>query len=199
MQQNRSPEQLVQQALAELPRIREELGKPVGSNNQQGQPAQNVAPIAPNQQNIEAHKQRLQGAAYGRLSTTMLTARERLHVQRTAQEAIAQVSFATAAAQETALQERLIHKSGILDQARSKCVEIQGELGTLQEIRQLQEHKKQKAADYEKACKDLQFLQEKNALDDKVHQLNNHLSLLDFELTREIMAAQEIIHALKHS
>lgn len=196
-QQHQRPtqEQLVRETYEQLPLIRAELGNPVMPDAQRGQ----AVAVAPNQQNIELYKQRLQGAAFGRLSTAMLAGQERLHVQRIAQEAIAQVAFTTAAAQEAALQERFMQKNANLEQARSNCQEAEDHLGTLQEIKQMQDQQKQKAAEHETACKDLEFLKEKKALDDQLHKLNNDLSRLDMQMTSEIMAVQEMLRRLKHS
>ncbi|GMU19256.1 MAG: hypothetical protein AMXMBFR12_04480 [Candidatus Babeliales bacterium] len=196
MQENRTPEQLVQQALAELPRIRQELGKPVNPNHQQGQPP----PIgAPNQRDIDLHKRRLQGDPLNRVCAAIAAGQERLHAQRNVQEAIAHTTIITAAAQEAALQECLGQKGTLLTQAESNSREAAGQLGTLQEIKQKQEQQKQKRADLEKSCKDLQFLNEVKELDDKLDHLAHHLSHLDLELTGEIMAAQQALRELKHS
>lgn len=198
-QQHQCPtqEQLVRETYEQLPLIRAELGNPVMPDAQRGQAV--AVAVAPNQLNIELYKQRLQDAAFGRLSTAMLAGQERLHVQRIAQEAIAQVAFTTAAAQEAALQERFMQKNANLEQARSNCQEAEDHLGTLQEIKQMQNQQKQKAAEHEKACKDLEFLKEKKALDDQLHKLNNDLSRLDMQITSEIMAVQEMLRRLKHS
>lgn len=196
MQQNRAPEQLVQQALAELPLIRTELGKPVNPNNQPGQLAQIGAP---NPHHINAQKLRLQGDPLNRVCAAISAGQDRLHAQRNVQEAIAHVTIITAAAQEAALQERFGQKGALLTQAETSSREAASQLSTLQEIKHAQEQQKQKAADYAKACKDLQFLQEKKALDEKLSQLTSHLSRLDLELTGEIMAMQKIVSELKHS
>lgn len=190
--QQPTPAQLVQQAVAELPKIREELGKPINPN--QGQPAQGTA-----QPNIDVHKRRLQGEALNRICNAVSGGQERLHAQRTAQEAIAHAVITTAAAQEAACHERLNQKVESLSQAQSNREAAEGQLGTLQEIQQKQAQQKQKKADLEKACKDLQFLREIKALDDKLYDLNNHLSSLDLEISREIMAAQALLRTLKQS
>lgn len=194
MQQNLTPQQAAQQALERLPLIQAELGRSVDS--QQGQ----AAAVLPNQRNIDLQKQRLQGQAFDRLCHNISAGKERLHVQRTAQEAIAHVTLVTAAAQEAALQDSLIHKSGDLDQARLKREETEGELGTLQEIKNLQEQQKQKAVEFNRAKAHLKFLKEEvMPLDEKLAQLNNHLNTLSFELNHEIMATQQALRALKNS
>lgn len=194
-QQHQRPaqEQLVGEAFEQLPLIRAELAKPVGPNNQQQPPA----PV-PNQHTIDGYKQRLQGPAFGRLSSSII-AGDRLHVQHTAQEAIAQISLVTAAAQEAALQERFVQKNSSLAKVRSHRQEDEDTLDTLHEIKQLQEQQKQRALIFEKACKDLHFLAEVKALDEKLSQLASHLSRLDLELSGEIIAAQKILSELKHS
>lgn len=194
MQLNRNPEQIVQQVFAELPQIREELGRPVNPN-QDGQPAQ----PAHQQLSIDVHKRRLQGAPLDRLSAAISGGQDRLHTQRNVQEAIGHVVISTAAAQEAALQERLQHKAVNLAQAESIRRASEHELGLLQEIKQKKEQQKEKRADYEKACKDLNFLRKQKDLDDKLDQLTGHLTRLDFELTGEIMTLQQILRTLKNS
>lgn len=193
MQQNRAPEQLVQQALAELPKIREELGRPVNPN--QGQLAQG----APHQPSIDVHKRRLQGAPLNRVCAAISGGQDPLHAQRNVQEAIGHVVISTAAAQETALQERLEQKAVNLAHAELSRRGAEQELGILQEIKQKKEQQKVKTAEYKKACKDLELLREQKDLDDKLDQLTSHLSRLDFELTGEIMALQQILRTLKNS
>jgi hypothetical protein len=194
MQQNRNPEQLVQQALAELPKIREELEKPSIPNNQ---PEQLVHSREPSPQTIETHKRKLQGDALNKICNAISVGGERLHAQRTAQEAIAHVTIITAAAQEAALQERFEQKAVNLADVESIRRRAEQELGILQEIKQKKEHQKAKTAEYQKACKDLKFLIEQKELDDKLDQLTGHLSRLDFELTAEIIKVQQTLHALK--
>lgn len=196
MQQNRTPEQLVQQALAELPLIRAELGKPVHPHNQTVQPQQIGAA---NPRDIDAQKLRLQGNPLNRVCAAIAAGQDQIHAQRRVQEVIAHTTIITAAAQEATLQERFGQKGMLLAQAESSCREVASTLSSLQEIKHKQDQQKLKATEFAKACKDLEFLKEVKELDDKLHALANQLSILDLDLTGEIMAAQQVVRELKQS
>lgn len=194
-QQPPPQEHVIREMNAQLALLRNELARPLAQRNAQGQQA---PATPPNPLQVEAKKIRLQGAPLDQLSNKIFEAREDgVHMMRLTQEVIGQVATATATAHESALQERLINKSVTLDQARLQREEAEGHLGSLQEIKQFQEQQGKKIADFQNACKDLKFLKEMKALDEKMDQLSHHLNNINFELTREILAAQKILRELK--
>lgn len=190
-------EQVIRETHEQLALVCNELGRPVAQRNAQGQ----APAFQPNAAQIQAKKLQLQGAPFNSLSNNIFEAREDgVRMMRLTQEALAQVTFATATAHESGLQECLIDKSAILDQERSRREQDEGRLETLQEIKQLQEQQRQRTADFQNACKDLKFLKEElGPLSQKMDQLMSNLCAQNQELTAAIIAAQEALRQLKYS